>query len=244
MLKHRIIPVLLWDGDQVVQSVQFKRPHRKCGSMQQHIRVMETRNIDEIIILDVDATPVGREPLFDKIKEYASQLFCPVTYGGGITKLEHVDKLIKECGIDKVSINNYYYLISKVANKYGSQAIVASVDHAFGNPQYEIYNIPLTIEGACRQFEQMGAGEVLLTDMDCNGRMKGYHTGLIHAINRNVKIPIVANGGCGKPEHMISAIENGANAVAASSMFLFTEHTPRSCARALQEAGVPVRLDG
>ena len=250
MLKHRIVPVLLWDGDQVVQSVQFNRPHRKCGSMQEHIANMERRNVDELIILDVNATLESREPKFKEIRKYAEQLFCPVTYGGGISKIEHVDKLIQECGVDKVAIKSNYLKITPISYKYGTQAVVASVDHAYGNAQYGVLNNhdhindPFTVEGWCKRLEDIGAGEILLTDILCNGKKEGYAIGLTHTVVKKINIPVITNGGCGAPEHMQQAFEAGASACAASSMFLFTEHTPRSVARELREAGVAVRVDG
>lgn len=253
-LKHRIIPILLWNGKQVVQSVQFQRPHRNVGSMMQHIRVMETRNIDELIILDVNATIEKRKPLFDEIKEFTKELFCPVTIGGGITELDDIKRLIQDCGADKVTIKNSFNInpnfIREASNKFGSQAIVFAIDG-----YKSVYNsdtnlmgyfgyagIPVSIlSSVCGG---LGAGEILLTSIDNNGIRESYDLNLLKRAVTYTTIPIIINGGCGHPSHMVDAINAGADAVAASSMFLFTEHTPKTCAKALQEAGIPVRSDG
>lgn len=224
MLKHRIIPILLWDGKQCVQSVKFQRPHRPVGSMMQHIKIMERRNIDELIILDVNATIEKRKPLFDEIKEFTSQLYCPVTYGGGITELKDIELLLK-AGADKVAIKHRYNLINVATEKFGRQCIVKSVDS----------------NGLWFEAVEQGAGEILLTSMDNNGTMKGYDENLL-IFYRHLNIPIIINGGCGNPQHMIEAIQAGASAVAASTMFLFSSTTPRDCAEALHAAGIPVRL--
>lgn len=249
MLKHRIIPILLWNGKQVVQSVQFKRPHRNVGSMMQHIRIMETRNIDELIILDVNATIEKRKPLFNEIKEFTKELFCPVTIGGGITELDDIKRLIQDCGADKVSIktvaNNDCSFIKDASNKFGSQAIVFAIDtfiDPYNKNHYGWAGIPIGILSSVSA--SLGAGELLITSTDNNGTKKGYDTDLTKKIASLVDIPIIINGGCGHPDHMIEAINAGADAVAASSLFLFTDWTPRTCAKALQEAGIPVRSDG
>ena len=256
MLKHRIIPILLWDGDQVVQSVKFCRPHRKCGSMREHIRVMEKRNVDELIILDVNATIEGREPKFDLIKKYAGELFCPVTYGGGISKIEHVEKLIMECGVDKIAINACTFkqpeIIRDLASKFGSQSIVYSIDvsrkwslnglwYHTRTPNDKPFMTSSLMLDVVKTFRP---GEVLITSIDHNGTREGYELDTLNLAGKLGGIPIIINGGCGSPEHMKQALEAGASAVAASSMFLFTEHTPRSVARELAREGLAVRTDG
>lgn len=254
MLKHRIIPVLLWNGKQVVQTTQFKRPHRNVGSMMQHIRVMETRNIDELIILDIEATSKQRKPLFDEIKEFTKELFCPVTIGGGITSLDDIGKLIQECGADKVAINSHIWdddkFLYAAANKYGAQAIVAALDIFTTSENNKITRkcghmwSTGDIKVASQWLQQNGAGEILLTSISNNGMQCGYECELIEKVTDAVDIPVIANGGCGKPLDMLGAIAYGASAVAASSMFLFTDHTPKTCAKVLHEAGLAVRLDG
>ena len=237
MLKHRIIPVLLFNQQlQVVQTTQFKRPYRNCGSLMQHIEVMESRDVDEIILLDIDATKENREPNFEVIKEFASRLFCPVTYGGGISEINDISKLIQECGVDKVAIKTNHRLIHGASLKFGSQSIIMCLD--CGDNTLET-----TINCDAHWYKNEGAGEILVTSIHCNGTYKGYDLYLLEEIT-NLNIPVIINGGCGEPSHMIEAIKAGVSAVAASTMFLHTAHTPKSCARALYEAGVPVRVGG
>jgi cyclase len=245
MLKHRIIPILLFNNKlQVVQTTRFQRPYRVCGTLMQYVRTFEERNVDEIILLDIDATKEGREPNFSSIKEVCTHFFCPVTYGGGVSKIDHISKLIQECGVDKVAICSALLdasLIQNSAIKYGSQAIVASLNIK-DNMNYYLRSIHATVETCALWYEEFGAGELLLTSVNNNGIQCGYDTELLEKIE-NINIPVVINGGCSKPLDMVAAIKLGANAVAASTMFLYTETTPRDCARALQEAGVPVRVE-
>lgn len=249
MLKHRIIPILLFNEKlQVVQTTQFKRPYRPVGSLRQHIKVMESRNIDEIILLDIEATSQRREPNFEAIKEFASELFCPVSYGGGISNIDHIGRLIQDCGVDKVAVKTNTKVMEDTANKYGSQAVVGVIDFdeneaedGDGNPSrfVGICSINLYVKYLIKQ----GCGEILLTSINKNGTLKGYDLLLIQDICKEISIPVIANGGCYDWLCMKHAIEVGASAVAASTMFLHTDTTPRDCARALHEAGVPVRLD-
>src|SRR5688572_26855901 len=128
MLKHRIIPVILFDGSYCVQTTQFKKPARRIGPIGQYVNNIAKRNVDELIIIDINATREKRRPYFDKIKEFTSNQFCPVTYGGGIRSLEDIDVLIKYCGVDKVAIKTNFALIDSAAKKFGAQAIVYSMD--------------------------------------------------------------------------------------------------------------------
>lgn len=246
MLKKRIIPILLWDGKQAVQTTKFARPYRPVGSMMQHIEVMESRNIDELIMLDIVATTEKRKPLFNEIKEFTSRLFCPVTIGGGISELDDIKRLIQDCGADKVSIKTNFSLINSAAKKFGSQAIIYSMD-IYEN---KLHGLPsrvrnrVDIKSWAKLIENQGAGEILLTDIDRNGTQLSYNHLLIQDIAKVVTIPIIANGGCHDWLCMKHAFECGASACAASTMFLFTEWTPKSVARKLREQGVSVRLDG
>ena len=243
LLKHRIIPILLWDGVSVVQSTQFSRPHRKVGSIVQFVENMEKRNVDELIILDVNASLENRKPLFNDIKKLTSNLFCPLTYGGGISSLDDIKILVQDCGIDKVSIKSNFSLIHSAARKFGTQAIVYAADFK-DNGKIDVKNTPSKFKWNrwLKLVESEGAGELLLTDMSLNGQQKGYNISLIKKVAGVVNIPIIANGG-GTINSMPFAIEAGANAVAASSLFLFTDTTPRNCAEALDNYGINVRLD-
>jgi cyclase len=211
--------------------------------MMQHIEVMESRNIDELIILDIVASKERREPLFNEIKQFTSRLFCPVTIGGGISSLDHAKRLIQECGADKIAIKSNPRVIPEIANKFGAQAIVGVCDYTYPNRYYG-KSISWLITKLIRMTTGMHSpvGEILLTSMARNGTKLGYDE--VPSLLNNSKLPpIVVNGGCGEPAHMLKAFQQGANACAASSMFLFTEWTPRDCAKYLQDKGIGVRVD-
>lgn len=235
MLKKRIIPTLLYDSSlQCVKPISFGRPYRKLGPMSQYIKVMERRNVDEIILLDITATVEGRDPDVRKIKELTSGLYCPITYGGGISTLEHIRDILAN-GADKVAIKTNMSIIGPASQKFGSQAIVAVID----------CNGYIDAVQYAKDFELMGAGEILLTDVNRDGTQNGYNLPLIWEITKAVKIPVIANGGCGNTHHMFQAIKEGASAVAAGSMFLFSDITPKKCADVLQgQYHVPVRIHG
>jgi cyclase len=240
-LKHRIIPILQWDGVQAVKTTQFRRPPRPVGSMMQHIENMQRRDIDELIILDINATKEGREPAYSKIEEYASKLYCPLTVAGGVSELSHIKNLLN-AGADKVAIKTATGIIEEACEKFGAQSIVRALDYnttVTGNyyiemiKKYEVGKNPHVISPC---------GEVLLTSIPNEGTRIGYDIKLLDIVQKRYKCPIILNGGCGTPEHMLEAFKAGAHAVAASSMFLFTDTTPKSCARYLHEQGIEVRL--
>jgi cyclase len=162
-----------------------------------------------------------------------------VTYGGGISELKDVEKLITECGVDKVAIKTNHKIIPQIAEKFGSQAIVGVIDYKIGVHSKSYLGLMYLLYG----FQNAGAGEILLTSIYNNGLQKGYDVYALKFTGQ-INIPIIINGGCADPSHMIEAIQNGADAVAASTMFLLTEHTPKDCARALDAAGAAVRVDG
>ena len=232
MLKHRIIPVLLTDGNgQCVKPVSFQRPYRKLGTMEQYIRVVENRNVDELIIIDIEATNQKRKPDFNKLRSYCDNLYCPVTYGGGISTLDDISMALNN-GADKVAIRSIQGLIPGAVKKFGAQAIVYVMDwHGEDDP----------IKWA-QYAEHLGGGEILLNDVYKDGTMEGYNLELIKDVSRAVSIPVIALGGCGEPAHMAQALSAGASAVAAGSMFLYTDYTPKNCAEYLDKQGFPVRL--
>jgi imidazole glycerol-phosphate synthase subunit HisF len=232
-LKTRIIPVVTWDGLTAVNTKQFRDP-QSIGSMRQVLSVYENRQCDELVILDIAATREMRGPKYADIWDLTGPIFCPVAYGGGITKRAQVRELIKG-GVDKAIIGHGTVgLFQECRSQFGSQSIVATVDNE--GPLGP--SVALAI-----LYAEAGAGEILLTSILRQGMRKGYDLELIRAVSRAVCIPVVANGGCGEPQHMLEALQAGAHAVAAGTMFAFTEWTPRSCAEWLAERGVKVRLD-
>jgi cyclase len=214
------------------------------------VRLLERRDIDELILLDIAATPEGRGPRFDEIEQLCDQLFCPVTVGGGIRNINDIRRLL-QCGADKVSINTAAIanpeFIDEVAQKFGSQAITVSVDAegsdvlSFAGHERRGNRILPLVEWVA-EAERRGAGEILLTSVEHEGMMDGYDLDLIREVSDAVSIPVIANGGCGSYEHMRQAIEAGAHAVAVGAAFQFKEMTPKGAARYLREQGIAVRL--
>jgi imidazole glycerol-phosphate synthase subunit HisF len=234
-LKTRIITTLLWDGTNCVKPVAFCRPYRKLGPILQYLKVADRRNIDELILIDICATTEERAPLFAEISEITKNCFYPVTIGGGISALYDVAELLRN-GADKVAIRTATQIIPTASKKFGAQAIVGVIDYD--------KTFPLDwVASYAAELEARGCGEILLTDTDYDGRMRGYNLELIDRVTRAVTIPVIASGGCGDPDDMLRAIRHGAHAVAAGSMFLYTDYTPKICAEYLDSEKIPVRLN-
>jgi cyclase len=237
MLKTRVIPIITWDGLTAVQTVQFKNP-RSIGSLRQALSVYERRCCDELVVLDITATPEQRAPNVDAVADIASEIFCPLAVGGGISHSLQCRDIIKN-GADKIVLGRWASpgLVHACAQKMGNQSVVVALDARPSNgldflwPRWAV------------MMENAGAGEILLTSTDRQGTRSGYDLELIAKISKAVKIPVIAHGGCGRPEHMVEAIRAGAHAAAAGTMFAFTQWTPKDCARVLNEAGIPARVD-
>lgn len=252
MLKVRIIPTLLWKNVGLVKGISFDS-WRRVGPVLPAIKVYNLRQVDEIIVVDIMATLEGREPDYEAVAEFTAECFIPITIGGGITGIPHITALLR-AGADKVSLNSalfqYPSLLEEAANRFGSQCIVASIDvKKRDDGTYECYRnsgtIPTGWEVAswARAVEESGAGEILLTSIERDGTMAGYDLDLIQLVRDAVKIPVIASGGAGNYRHMLEAIrEGGASAVAAASIFHFTEQTPIEAKKYLAAHGVPVRL--
>lgn len=253
MLATRIIPTLLVRGRQLVKGQQFNS-WRSVGLAAQAVRIHQQRGVDEIILLDIAATPEGRGPDLDLIRELSEVLFCPLTVGGGVKSIDDVHALL-EAGADKVAIKTAAYaapfLVQNIADRFGSQALVVAIDvneedyiretNAFYG---YIVDGPICwyAQHAATHFEEQGAGEILLTDMTLEGTLGGYNYGLIKNVSESVSIPVIAHGGCSGYEDMYNAIQAGASAVAAGALFQFSDCTPRGAAEYLKAKGIEVRL--
>ena len=253
MLKVRVIPTLLWKNVGLVKGVGFESS-RRIGSVMPAVKVYNKRDVDELVLLDIMATAEGRTPDYAEIEAISPESFVPFTIGGGVTSLEMVRQLLR-VGADKVAINSAAYerptLIREAADRFGTQCVVASIDvrRRESDGSYECFShcgsraTGREVVAWAKELERLGAGEILLTSVERDGTMSGYDIDLVRRVASNVGIPVIASGGAGSYEHMRAAIvEGGAAAVAAASMFQFTEQTPLEAKRYLASKGIPARL--
>jgi imidazole glycerol-phosphate synthase subunit HisF len=252
MLKHRIMPILLFKEVGLVKGVGFDS-WRRVGTAMQAVKVYNMRQVDELVFLDIAATPGGAAPDFQQIDELADVCFMPMTVGGGVRSVGHVRELLA-VGADKVSLNTGAIenpgLIEEAAGRFGSQCVTISIDvrrEADGSVQVMSHcgrqATGLDPVVWARRVEALGAGEILLGSVDRDGTMAGYDIEAVRAVADAVGVPVIASGGAGSYEHMAEVIEvGGADAVAAASIFHFTEMTPKGAKRFLGERGLPVRL--
>jgi len=242
-LAYRVIPTLLCRGRELVKGKRFNA-WRSVGVASQAVRIHQARGVDEIILLDIAATPEGRGPDLDLVRELTAEVFCPLTVGGGVKGLSDVRALLR-AGADKVVIGTGGPLtISEAAKVVGSQAIVASLDVRAGHATVRCGTVTTrqTALGWARSCWEHGAGEILLTSIEREGTMKGYDLDLIRDVSHAVSIPVIAHGGAGSYEHMSEALDAGASAVAAGALFQFTEGTPSGAANFLAKCGYEMRL--
>lgn len=247
MLATRVIPVLLVRGHQLVKGERFNS-WRSVGHVQQAAEIHQARGVDELIVLDIAATPEGRGPDFAMVERLTAKCFMPITVGGGVRSVEDVRGLLA-AGADKVSIGTAVTVVPDLvydcANRFGSQAIVVSIDVGYGNS--------VMVNCGCTGYahdpvyhagwaERAGAGEILLTSIDRDGTLRGYDIELIREVCAAASVPVIANGGCSGYEDMQRAIESGASAVAAGALFQFTDATPKEAARYLMDHNIEARV--
>jgi len=247
VLAVRIIPVLLRRGTQLVKGQGFNS-WRVVGHALQAARIHQARSVDELVVIDIGATPEGRPSDIKTVADLAIDCFMPLTVGGGITSIEQVRALFMS-GADKVLIGTAAFdnpsLIEQTARRYGRQAVVVAID--VGGDGFVYVNCGSRITDRdpviyAQQCENAGAGEILLTSIPRDGTLEGYDLDLIERMAAAVTIPVVAAGGCGTYEHMAEALRAGAHAVAAGAMFQFTDATPRGAAQWLAGQGFPTRV--
>lgn len=250
MLKVRIIPTLLWKDFGLVKGVNFDHG-RRVGSVVPSMKVYNARDVDELILVDVTASSEMRAPDAESVDEFADDCFVPFTVGGGVSSTEDFQSLLNS-GADKVSVNSAVYdnpdLINKAALLYGAQCVVSSIDVMLEEDgKYQCYSHAGTkptghdMTSWLREIEDRGAGEILLNAIHRDGTMKGYDLDMINAAANAVSIPIIASGGAGQYHHCCEAVDAGASAISAASIFHFTEQTPAGCKRVMAEHGIPVR---
>lgn len=251
MLKTRVIPCMLFNGFHLVKTVQFSRM-RNLGNPIQTARVYNSRNVDELVFIDITASEEKRAPVFNLIVDIFNECFMPLAVGGGIHQMEHVDRLMR-IGADKVIVNseaiNNPAFITKIAAKYGSQSVVISIDVKYENDEHFVFynraekNTGLKVVDWARQVEKLAAGEIFLNSIDKDGTMRGYDIALIKKVVSAVSLPVIACGGAGTIQHVVDAVLQGkADAVSLASLFHFTGDTPNQVKAGLSRVRVPVRL--
>lgn len=248
----RVIPCLDVDNGRVVKGVNFTGL-KDAGDPVELAARYDREGADELTFLDVSASVAGRGTMLDVVRRTAEQVFIPLTVGGGVRSVDDVDQLLR-AGADKVSINTSAIarpeLLRELAARFGSQCIVLSVDarRAQGQPS----GFEVTTHGGsksagidaidwARRGAELGAGEILLNSMDGDGTKAGFDLELIAKVRDAATIPIIASGGAGRPDHFPPAIEAGADAVLAASIFHFGEVTIEDVKTSLAQAGYEVR---
>lgn len=252
MYAKRIIPCLDVNNGRVVKGVNFINLV-DAGDPVECAAVYDAAGADELVFLDITASSDGRKTVVDMVKRVAEKVFIPFTVGGGIRTVEDFRTMLN-AGADKVSVNSSAIkrpeLISEAAEKFGSQCVVCAIDakRRVGADGWEVYlnggrvNTGIdAVEWAMRAWK-LGAGEILLTSMDCDGTKAGYDIELTKAISENVEIPVIASGGAGTMEHFLDAFEKGkADAVLAASLFHFKEIEICDLKKFLRDNGISVR---
>lgn len=246
-LATRVVPTLLIRGDQLVKGEKFNA-WRSVGHPAAAMRTHQLRGVDEVIVLDIGATPEEREPNFKLIERLVDGCFSPVTVGGGVRSVDHVRELLR-IGADKVAICTGAVevprLVRECADKFGNQAIVVAIEHAgpFACSRQKCQHPTLwTAVNFARVFAKAGAGEILLTSILQEGTQTGYDLPTIAAVSAAVTVPVIAHGGCGRYEDMYFAVRAGASAVAAGAFFQFTDATPKKASQFLHERGIEARV--
>jgi len=230
MVCPRVMPCLLVQDGRLVKTKKFRDPVY-VGDPINAIRIYNEKEVDEIIILDIEATAFGKPPLMQLISEICEECFMPMCYGGGITTVEEIKEILK-LGIEKVAINTSAIenpdLITRAAEMFGSQSIVVSIDVRKKHGEYSVFykcgqkNAKMSPADFATIVEQRGAGEILLNSIDRDGTWEGYDIELLNQVTSNVTIPVIACGGASKVEDFADAVKNGgASACAAGSMVVF-----------------------
>ena len=230
MLSHRVIPALLLRDDGLVKTQRFGKA-KYVGDPINAIRIFNEKEVDELMVLDIDATRLGRQPNYTLIEEFAAECFMPLGYGGGISTVEQARQLFS-LGVEKVVLQTAALknpgIVTELAARFGSQSIVVSIDikkDIFGRAKLwsssSRRKISVDWLSVLKELEGAGAGEVLLNAVDRDGMQNGYDLEAIRTASSNLDIPLIALGGAGDVQHFVEAVGAGASAVAAGSLFVF-----------------------
>jgi cyclase len=251
MLAKRIIPCLDVKAGRVVKGVQFV--HLKdAGDPVEAARAYDADGADELCFLDITASHEERKILLDVLTRTAEQVFMPLTVGGGIRTIEDIRDLLK-AGADKVSINTAAVqrpqFVKEAAERFGTQCIVVAIDAKRAGDTWEVFThggrnpTGIDVISWARTMESYGAGEILLTSMDCDGLKTGYDLALTRAVSEAVSLPVIASGGAGNLQHLYEGFTEGkADAVLAASIFHYREYTIGQAKQYLQARGILMRL--
>jgi len=257
MLAKRIIPCLDIRNGRVVKGVHFVNL-RDAGDPVEQAKIYEEAGADELVFLDISATPEGKATVIDIVSQVANQVFMPLTVGGGIRNSEDMRQLLL-AGADKISVNSAAVrnprLLSEGADQFGSQCIVLAIDARLTRSPNQTQHWEVIIDGGrtptgldaiqwAIQGVELGAGEILLTSMDRDGTLLGYDLPLTKAITTVVRVPVIASGGAGKPAHFVEVLTEGnADAALAASLFHDGILEIRALKKELAALGIPMRLE-
>ena len=251
MLAKRIIPCLDVKAGRVVKGVQFVHL-QDAGDPVEAARAYDADGADELCFLDITASHEERKILLDVLSRTAEQVFMPLTVGGGIRAIEDIRDLLK-AGADKVSINTAAVqrpqFVKEAAERFGTQCIVVAIDAKRAGDTWEVFThggrnpTGIDVLDWARTMESYGAGEILLTSMDCDGLKTGYDLALTRAVSEAVSLPVIASGGAGNLQHLYEGFTEGkADAVLAASIFHYREYTIGQAKQYLQARGILMRL--
>jgi len=250
MLSRRIIPCLDVKNGRVVKGIQFEQL-RDAGDPVECAKAYDAQGADELVFLDITASHEERNIMHDVVARTAEQCFMPLTVGGGLRTLDDIELMLK-AGADKVSLNTAAIknprLIAEASARFGNQCIVVAIDAKRAAAAWRVYTHggrhPTELDAVAwaREAVALGAGEILLTSMDCDGTQNGYDCALTRAVSDAVPVPVIASGGAGKLEHFADALTEGrANAALAASLFHFGTLTIPQVKDYLASRNIPVR---
>ena len=249
MLKRRVIPLELWEKGRLVKTVRFE-PGRDVGDPVKSSQVYSDQDADELLLLNIRGS-ADDMPLFSEtIRRIASCCFVPLSVGGGIRSLQDADILFS-AGADKVVLNTAAYheshIITEISQKYGSQAIIISIDYRWGDGEPRLFSESgskeekVTLKKHLENIAGKGGGEIMLQSMERDGLMGGYDQDLLRALAAKVPAPMILAGGAGNFSHLVEAFEAGADAVACGSLFNFGDNNPIRAKAYLKNHGIQIR---
>lgn len=250
MLKKRIIPKFLIRDRRLVKGVKFFENFREAGNPVSTAKVYDSYGVDELLFVDIDATPENRVVTGSIIERVSEEVFMPFTVGGGVKSLKDIEILLKS-GADKVSINSAAVckpnFVTEAASRFGDQCIVVSIDYidTADGPKVvsECGHNTTSINAIefAQRMQDAHAGEIMMTSIDRDGTMSGYDLDMINTLSEKLEIPLIASSGAGSLDDCVQALNAGASAITISSMFLFSDHSPIKVRTYLNTNGVNVR---